>query len=470
MQRAVVASVVAVVGIAVVAGAERADACSMARTYIAPTNYELVAETPDAVVAYAASATADEIEMQVVTVLRGTTYAVGDKVKVSGSTKKYYGAAADKLDFSKARPGTYAGSCTAYDYKVGHYFLLLLTKWNGRPVVAGHAFTRVNEEVDAKNDPWTTAVKEYARIAGLATPEARAKAFAALIAKGKKKKASKLDKAIAADVAAHLATPTPYKKFAELEPLYKAATGAAKGEALIAIGSGADPAAKDFMLGVTKDLVADAAPVDREIELEALSEYYDTIVDRDALAALAGYYVKLGSAYKDERWSLMWLLIHHADDTHQKLMEQALDGADPEEAGRLCEWFVAHPSKYATAEIKRRTEGKYAEHDELTRALAGLGDADVVTWAKGKLAGKKDDSTWLAVYVIAASPTKDADAIADKLIKAGGENLVTLIQGYNKARHANVAARLAQIQAKKDLSDDARKWLQQTIDERKTQP
>lgn len=444
----------------------RADACSVTQTYMAPTNYELVADTPLIVVALAKSSTDRTIEMDVETVIRGTGAKVGDALSISGDTTGYQGAS-PKNDFSQARPGAYSGGCTAWDYALGKRYVLFLTQTSSGWTTAGYPFARVNEEVDAKADAWTAAVTEYARIAALATPQARGKAFAALVAKAKNKQATAADKAIAADVTVHLATPSPFKAFADNKALYDAATGDARLVALMAIATSADPAAKDFMLGVTNDLVADTKPVDRSTELTAIAAYYEKVADRDALASLAAYYVKLGSAYKDERWSLMWLLIHHADDTHLAIMERALDGADEEEAGRLVEWFVAHPSKYATKEIKRRCDGKYAERDELARALAGLGDADVIVWAKRKLAAKPDDSRWVALYAIAASPTAAADKLAGQVIAKGGNDLTSLLEGYAYARHANAETRLAEIEGKQNLSRDQRDRLSQTREDRR---
>ncbi len=53
-----------------------------------------------------------------------------------------------------------------------------------------------------------------------------------------------------------------------------------------------------------------------------------------------------------------------------------------------------------------------------------------------------------------------------KVIANGGEDIVTLIQGYQKARHPNADRRLAEIKKLPKLSADAKEWLDRTIKSR----
>jgi hypothetical protein len=457
---------------AIVVCPDRADACYPTFTYVQPTNVELVARSPVIVVA---KATAERdnpggdlprIELEVTRVIRGTGLAVGDTVAVDGSTKQYLGASKTKTDFSTARKGAYAGACVAYDYELGAHFLLLL-----EPDAAGWRtgrapFTRVNEEVDPKGDAWTTAVTAYARIADLATAEARRRAIDELVAAGTAKGASAADKAIAADVVAHLAAPTPDKPLADLQSMYDTRTGEVRDHALISMAVRGDAEARPLFAGLVTELAAGKTAVKSNIAQLAIAAYYEQVADRDAFAALAIYYAGLPS---DDRTLLSQLMVQRAEDADRELMERALAGANDREATRLATWFLDHPSTAATAEVVKRIGGAYGQHHELARTLAGMGDKHVIKWAKATVAAKTNTGYDRAVAIdaIAVSPRKDADALARKIIKAGGDDLRTLINGYGYARHGRVEARLEQIGAKRGLSAEARRSLSHTRDFRK---
>lgn len=461
-----------VLALALVVAADRpADACSVVRTYIAPTNVELVATTPRIVIAKAVDTIApttsrDEsyVEMEVTAVLKGGGVQKGERFRVRGSTQQYYGASA-KTDFSKARKGAYVGSCTAWDYAEGRHYLLFLDSYGGTWATRGTPFTRVNEEVEPANDPWTIAVTKYIAITALATPDDRRKALDALVAAGAKKGATATDKAIAADITAHLAAPTPVKSFAELDAMWRGTTD--RSRVAIAIGTGGDPAAKGFMKELVESVATNAPLVDARVALLAIGAYYLKVSDPPVLAKVAELYVALGTQAKQARWDVMWLLIKRADASHRAVMERALAGADDEEAGRLVEWFAKFPSKTAHDDIAKRVGGHYAEKRELALGLAALGDKDIVAWAKKQLAAKqRGDDRWIALYAIAMSPLPEADALVPGILSREGEDLVSLIQGYGKARHAKVDKRLAEIGAKPGLAAEARTWLDRTIADR----
>jgi hypothetical protein len=450
-----------------------ADACSVTKTFIAPSNFELVATTPRIVIAKAIGAVIPKtrgddhaIELEITGVIKGAGK-IGEKLFVRGATMRYMGAS-PKNDFSRARKGAYAGSCTAWDYKLDKHYLVFLVEHRGEWHTRGTPFTRVNEEVDAKNDPWTIAVTAYAKIADLPKLEDRKKALDALAAKGAQKGASATDKAIADDIARHFEAATPFKTFAELDVMFRAAPADRRNQIVLAIGTSGDQAAREFMKGIVTSLRAGTPSVDEHIALTAIGAYYKKVSDPPVLSQIAELYVALGTKAKQSRWDIMWLLINRADASHQALMERALAGADDEEAGRLVEFFTKSPSETARKEVRKRIGTAWGEKWEMTIGIAGMGDKDVIAWAKKTAAEAKtkDDKRWVAIYAIAMSPLPEADALATGIIAKGGEDLVTLIQGYQKARHAKVDARLAEI-GKKKLEAEAKKWLDRTIDERK---
>jgi hypothetical protein len=452
-----------------------AEACSVMPTYIAPSNVELVAASPRIVIARATQAVGSEVELEVTHVLRGTGIAPGDVITVSGTTTRY-AAPSPSFDFSKARPGAYAGGCTAHDYGLGKSYVLLMDAFRGSWRVRGEAFTRVNEEVEDENAPWAIAVREYVRIAKLPTVAARRKALEALVARGAAKNAPPVAQAIAGDVQAHFAAATPWKSFAELEALEKAGT-ANHARALMAIGVGGDPAARAYMRKEVAALVASSGTLGR-LALEAIGAYYEKVSDPPVLGQLGEYYASLGKAAKDQRWPLMWLLIRRADASNRKVMEQALLGADDEEAGRLGQWFVKVRSPVAEKELLRRIGtspgGSGAPHrSEMTLALAGMGNKAVLAWAQQLLAGTatpNTDDRWVALYAIARSPLPDADALAQAIIQRGDDDLVSLVQGYEEAQHANADRRLAEIAKLPNVTPAVRDWTERSIEARKQRP
>jgi hypothetical protein len=437
-----------------------ADACSVSSTFIAPTNFELVADV-DAIVVARAERTLPgseltNIKFAVTAVVKGKI-AVGDTLTLQGIAS--YRGASNPHDFSKARPGAYAGGCVAYDYALGHHFLLFLRATSDGWGVAGTPFARVNEEVDPRGDAWSTAVRDYARIAALPAAD-RSKELHALHARYAT--GGVAEHAIASDLDMHFASPTPGKPFAELEAMYRAKPDS---RTVLAIGVGGDPAARAFMAGIVDDL---AKHPDRA-DFQAVASYFEKVADPAVVAKLAAVYVALGPSHQSERWPVMWLLIRRADASHQAMLEKALAGASDEEAGRLGAWFARHPSEAARKEIRRRIGTDYDKKWELALAAAGVGDADVVRWAQATLAAPPDDDRWKADYVLARSPLPAADAAARTIIAKGGPDLVALVQGYGEAVHANVDARLADIER---TSKDAEvlEWLARARADRASTP
>ena len=472
MRYLLVAIVVSVVS--VIAVTPSAEACSLAGTYIAPTNVELIAGSTNIVIARATGpGSGDAVLFEVEHVMRGGGLKVGDTLALRGSLGHYLGAS-PALDFSRARPGAFIGGCVAYDYAAGHHYVLLLAPYMGGWATHGGPFTRVNEEVDGENAPWAVAVREYVRVADLASAADRRKALEALVARGTAAKATSTEKVIAADVKAHFAAVTPGKSFAELDALEKAGT-ASHASVLLAVGNGGDPAARAYMAKAIADLRAATGTVDRTA-LEAVAAYYEQVADPAALDQLAAYYVSLGSQAQETRWPLMRLLIQRADARNRAMMEQALSGATDEEASQLGDWFVRFPSAKAEQELLRRLGGTFRTGGAPPRfqtmfALAGMGNKAVLAWAKQELASStKSDDRWVALCVIALSPLRQADALVPGIIARGGDDLVQLVQGYENARHRNADRRLAEIAKRKDLGAEAREWTLRSIEVRKARP
>lgn len=400
-----------------------------------------------------------EVRFEVIEVIAGEGLAVGGTIRSPGSTERYHGRSkAD--DFSGARLGAYIGGCTAYDYALAKRYLLFLGRYKGAWHVAGPPFTRVNEEVDAGSDPWVDAVRHYARIAALASRAARTEALRALIERGRARDADHAAVALAADVERHFAHPSPHKSFAELEPLYEAASGRAKGQALIAIGVGADPAARAFMRARTAELCDGEGAVDADTAVLAIGKYYEKVVDEGAIEPLGRIYIAMGSAQKGWRRPLTWALIYGAGPAHTELMNDVFESADDEDAGGLSEWIGRYPTRRGLTLLWARVGDDHRDRYEMTMALAAGGDSRVVAWALERLKKRSSEDRWVAVYVIGHSPRDEADAAAAQIIAGGGEDLVWLLEAYGTARHVSVVRRLEQIGRRQHLSEKARHRLE----------
>lgn len=441
-----------------------ADACSVTRTFVPPTNLELVAQAPEIVIVKVIAGTAGGYTVDVVVTrsLRGTKLPKGAKFSVDGFLEGYRGPSPDRFDFTKARPGAYAGSCTAWDFALDKHYLLLLDAKLGTVSVP---FARVNEEIDPTSDPWLTAVIEYIKIAD-APLAARRKQIDALIARGKKKQPSKLDAAIAADLAAHLVTPSVHKSFAELEQMLANAPDAhTRNRVVIAIGTGGDPASRRFLVDLLADVAAKTAIVDDFTAYAAIGAYFELFPDPTTIGAIVRHFTA-SKAQGHDRWPLMLVITKHADASHQKDMLAALATTSDEEASRFVNYFARFPSQEATRHIRARIGKDFEKaRSELVIGVAGMGDPDVLAWAKKKLAAKPDDKRWVAVYAVAWSPLPAADILARQIMSRNGDDLATLADGYGGAHHAQVDARIAEI-GKLKLSRAAAEALQRTLDRR----
>lgn len=68
----------------------------------------------------------------------------------TGTVSTYYGPNDRQVPYQRVRPGGQRGSCYAYDYLIGHYYLMIL-KGNS-PYWA--PLSPTNEEVIDRDDPW----------------------------------------------------------------------------------------------------------------------------------------------------------------------------------------------------------------------------------------------------------------------------------------------------------------------------
>src|SRR3954470_18420063 len=116
---------------ALAAAGSPAWGCSVIAGASPPTNYEIVREAEAIVLArsvhWQPSADAERapwgsVRFEVEEVLKGDFRP--STVTLDGNLE--FAGRGPEDNFSRARPGTYSGSCQAYDYRLDHHYLLFL--------------------------------------------------------------------------------------------------------------------------------------------------------------------------------------------------------------------------------------------------------------------------------------------------------------------------------------------------------
>lgn len=392
-------------------------------------------------------------------------------------------AAQPSFDFT-TRLG-YDPACRRHFDRGRRYLVLLQGQphaWN----IDGRIGMRTAIEVVANGDPWTAAVTAYVALSALGPVEQKL-AIDILIAKGAVAGASKLDRAIAADLTRHRTTPSAFKSAGELEAIFDHGNDMEAWIALSLIGKAGDPAEHAFMKGVADRIATGKLPTERGVMslLDGVVTYFEQDPDDAVLDELAALYLK---ANYPDRLYLSDLLLKRDDLRFQPTLERGLERAvasglhglmaADSEAAQLAAWFAIHPSPHALEMLQKRAHGNLSDlTSELVRALAMLGDEAVVRRALRAIArpvrpndSVGNDARDEQLEVLAASPLDDADralaAVIDANARSGGD-VAALITGYGNAHHAGVDARLAQIAARPDLSPESRRVLDELVARRK---
>lgn len=466
------------------AAAVPAEACSVKRTYIKPTNFELVATTDTIVVAEADRALPSSADADIAFIVEESikgTLEPGDTVRTSGSTDpRYFQGRSSPDDFSRARPGAYAGACIAGDYRLGQHYVLFLWRNEGQWSTWGPPFSRVNEEIDYDHDgrphPWLIAVREYARIAELSSYDQQSRALRRL-----REHATSGDApaALIGDIDTHFARPTPYKPFSVLKELYESATEVeTRRHALLAMAVEPERAAaklmRDRLYGLIgyysdsqrpdDDLPGDPGTVE-DTPAWIVGLYYRELGDARAITPLAQLYGALGEKPQWQKRSLMAALVELAGDSHTATMVSLLDHTQGTAFITLAKWFGRHPDPRAVRVMHERL-GSPTDNFDLALALADAGDERILTWAKRQLVDPPARQWWVPGYVIARSPLTEANELAARIIEEGGKMRRAVIEGYEEAKHQYVDRRLKELKARADLTAVEERSLRRVLERR----
>jgi len=412
--------------------------CSLVAGAPLPTNYELVRDARAIVLARSVSwapygdeekdAFGGAVRFEVEEVLKGD-------VRLSALTLDGhldFAGRGPEDDFSQARPGAYAGACSAYDYRLDHHYLIFL-EWddlNDRWVSGGPAFARLNEEVDVPDSPWVQAVRLYLKVAALrdyAREKAELHELRIRAAAGAAPKT--FPKALVADIDRHFKTPTATKPPADLIDLYQhAGSDGARRDALWALADSHPPAARDLLRGLLLKETRD------ELR-QPLLAYFSKVADHRVFRPLSRAWARLPLGSPGRR-DLLLALTAAAGPRDAPRLAGLLATADGDQAVVLARWFASpgRDPRPALALLNGRPGGNPGGDRTFQDALAILGDATVVAGAEERMWSGPgvEDHRWEDAHVIAWSPLATADAAARKIIDSrDAQRTEWLVDGYN---------------------------------------
>jgi len=384
--------------------------------FFCPSNYELVKKADAIVVAKAVESTEslDRITFEVVESLKG---AVGeDRVSVYGRVDNFRGRS-ERGDFSRARPGTYAGMGTALDYRIGQHYLLFLTRVGDKWEAGEPALSRTQEEIDPEDSPWLKVVRLYLEIAAIGDYEKEKAALRALHARAVAPAThTQYPPGLVEDIDRHFQTVSPMKSYTDLIGMYNNASS--------------DKARVRILYAFAKAAYPEALPLIRQHTLDegwaggTFLDYLVAVKDRDSVPVIAVYY--LGTD-PEVRRHYAESLVALADDAQMGNMLRVLEvSRDPDNVEILLEWFKKHPDARAVRILSELVGGKYEDGKKwhLTLGLASLGDEGVVRWAAEKVEAIREGDPGKAIAILAFSPTKAAEAaLADLMARADEKTL-----------------------------------------------
>lgn len=451
---------VALLPVAVVFGALAApldaEACSVVPTYIAPTNYELVDAAHAVLVGRVISDSPaegetigpfrDVIEFEVLVGLKGP-FEDGDLFASAGTVNHVGDHAPVPLD--RARSG--GGMCNAHDFIIDRVYVLVAHQHpeTGDWRISGPPFSRIAEVVESEHSPWARIAMHYAEISTLDDPAKERAALEALLADAEADP-SAYPEGLAGDIERHFASPTYAKGFDELVALLESGTDARK--ALLALSGSDDPRARPHFLKLLDET--------EETTLRIVAEYFQEHATPDDFAAIAAAYERMGE-HGQRTWEMMFALFAAARAEHVERMIALFEANDDaEEKDRFCDgYFARFPDARAATALAFALD-EPGERTECLFALAATGSEDALEWAATTIRKGDAEDRWVALYLIARSPLDQADTFATQILEDGSdEDKESLIQGYAKAVHDRVDARLEQADAGLAPEHPARRWL-----------
>jgi hypothetical protein len=192
--------------VAVLSGATPSFACSVADTYVRPTNFELVrladaiiVATPIALVGH------NVIRFRVEQVVKGTP--PGEVVL--GWLSMAPGTPSNLDDLSRAHPDAYRGACRRGRFAPGERYLLFIGGRGGEDswYLLEQPFSRVSEDYRGEDTAWQRTVRRYVTLQRDLAPAAQREALRAMATSGRAADGSALTDPELADARDQLSRP-----------------------------------------------------------------------------------------------------------------------------------------------------------------------------------------------------------------------------------------------------------------------
>jgi hypothetical protein len=378
------------------------------------------------VLARAIECTGDSFRFKAIEVLKGRYssphFQLQGRAAFKGRTTE------NELD--AARPGAFAGGCIADDYRINHNYVLFCSRTDHGLVVTGPPFSRVNEEVDGEQSPWTRAIRLYAEVAALDDGEAEYRALQDLLQRAR----SGLVPAVVPPQMSHgleeyLGSPSHYMPWKVLKAMHSSARTKAERSAVLKAIAGCDyggdrPEMNKFLkslLGESfddEDLLSVAAMASRVKEPAWVLRFLEAYTDQAEVARA----IRLG-----------------ADGSHIPAVLARLKKLTPQGVAGLAPLLARYPSAEAKRileekiqEANEKIQGRYDRYWYEAVGLAALGDETVVKWAIEDLRnGGGGGCCGLHHQILASSPLEEADRQAGVWIQENAAaNVSALLQGY----------------------------------------
>lgn len=239
-------------------------ACSVVDTYVRPSNFELV-QIADAIVVATPIRDVSErgkmmmggtLRFRVDQVIKGEAPA---EITVSrfviGRTRS-----SDPDNIAYSHPEGHAGPCNRMTLTKDVAYMLFLGEENGEYATLSHPFSRVSEDYLGEDALWTRTVRTYVRLQAGETPMEQLASLEAMRAEiAGAPKATRAERALAADIGQHLGSVSPWKPTEYLLAAYADAKAGRpprykpRDEALEGEQSGIDAAVEALLGDLTGD-------------------------------------------------------------------------------------------------------------------------------------------------------------------------------------------------------------------------
>ena len=447
-------------------GATGARACSIARDIPFLSNPEMAQVASDIVLARCVrpgpKQKSDRVYFTVVRRLKNQF--LGAQITTYGTTDpKYYRGRSDETDFSRARPGTYAGSCSASDFQLGKVYLLFLSKQNiarGHPMEPGQKagdeawaaglqiLSRDREEVDETGSAWVKAVEHYVRIGALKNYDERKAALETLRQNAARDDdAKEYPSALVADIARHFQMASSFKSYDDLKVMLASA--------IKTRDNAKDDFEKHWAENEEHRAVNAMAGARHRQAFETIRQYTARFGLRREYLSYFGAVKGAGrlpillqavreARNEDERRDVLEVLTSVATAADGAAMREVLGlvSADTYSGELVARWFARHPSAENTRLLKAKVAGRYEKNLRLSPFLAMLGDENIVAWAAARVWTKDYQ---LPIYIIGYSPTARAEAMAREIVRRGGPRRLNILEAAYSDAHSTHPRRWARL-------------------------